>query len=117
MGLTSVIAWCKSDGIKLGGCASLPPSEHKRDRSFTRPAEWDRTLQLAVSVPRIVMSALPTPQWAAGSSNIEVPQINEDDDLGDLVRKISLCVTRNSCSALLLDGDAARDGSVYLTVK
>ncbi|KAF2451365.1 hypothetical protein P171DRAFT_515399 [Karstenula rhodostoma CBS 690.94] len=38
------------------------------------------------------MSPLPMPRWPAGHSDIEVPQIDKKDDLGELVRKLSFYI-------------------------
>jgi hypothetical protein len=55
------------------------------------------------------MSPLSMPRWAAEHSDMEVPQIDKNDDLGELVRKLSLCVTQHTCSVLHSDGDTTRD--------
>ena len=48
------------------------------------------------------MSRPSTPRWAV--EELEVPEIHDSDDLGELVRKLSLCVPPYSCSTLHFNG-------------
>jgi hypothetical protein len=59
------------------------------------------------------MSPPSMPRCTVEHSDIEVPQIDTNDDLGELVRKLSLCVTQHSCSMLCSDGEAARDYTLH----
>lgn len=54
------------------------------------------------------MSLPGTPRWRAEPPELELPDIHENDNLGELVRKLSLCVALHSCSMLYYSVDAAR---------
>lgn len=57
-----------------------------------------------------IMSVPPTPHWPA--EELELPEIQDSDDLGELVRKLSLCVAPYGCPTLCCDEDAT-EGSTF----